>query len=640
MVRLVAVLLGILALSAGLHWLADRPGVLVIEWQGYKVEETVFKAIVLLALLLAAALFVWSLLRQVWRGPASIGHFFTRRRQARGLEALSHGMIAVGAGDRTLATRYAIQARKTLPNEPMTQMLRAQAAQLIGDRATSRRIYEAMLNAPDTEQLGLRGLFLEAEQEGATEAARQFAERAMGLNPQLGWSADALFELQCKGNDWAGALTTLATARKHDIVEKKTAIRRRAVLLTAQAADLEQSDIDRALELALEANNIAPSLVPAATIAGNALASKGQTARAAKVLQRTWKRMPHPDLALAYSFARPGDSPRDRLQRVSELARLKPHSLESAIAVANAAIEARDWDAARQALHPLLDGRLTQRVCTLMARIEGEQHGDTGRVREWLARAVNAPRDPAWTADGMVSETWAPVSPVTGQLDAFEWRVPVELADKTDGAVLLRKIDELVALGTGHETVIEALPDPAVVVPGTAQQPSTEPQSTALPAKAAGKADMAAASVSVAAVAAGSQTEPPTNPQTSAADGGADDEPPKAVSSTVQIVASAQSNERPQQAAAARPPKPVKLATVPKTNDDKPVQANGPQTSKDRGKAAGRPSSGAVEATQARNEAKIFVPPRAPDDPGPEATSTDDGRAALARYPIPLKGEA
>ena len=47
-------------------------------------------------------------------------------------------------------------------------------------------------------------------------------------------------------------------------------------------------------------------------------------------------------------------------------------------------------------------------------------------VRQWLARAVRAPRDPAWVADGFVSERWAPVSPVTGKLDAFEWRAPVE----------------------------------------------------------------------------------------------------------------------------------------------------------------------------------------------------------------------
>jgi HemY protein len=42
-----------------------------------------------------------------------------------------------------------------------------------------------------------------------------------------------------------------------------------------------------------------------------------------------------------------------------------------------------------------------------------------------MARALNAPPDPQWTADGYVSDRWLPVSPVTGRIDAFEWRVPL-----------------------------------------------------------------------------------------------------------------------------------------------------------------------------------------------------------------------
>ena len=38
---------------------------------------------------------------------------------------------------------------------------------------------------------------------------------------------------------------------------------------------------------------------------------------------------------------------------------------------------------------------------------------------------VHAAPDPAWTADGYVSDRWLPASPVTGRLDAFEWRVPL-----------------------------------------------------------------------------------------------------------------------------------------------------------------------------------------------------------------------
>jgi HemY protein len=98
-----------------------------------------------------------------------------------------------------------------------------------------------------------------------------------------------------------------------------------------------------------------------------------------------------------------------------------------------------------------------------MARIEGEQYGHTGRVREWLARAVNAPRDPAWTADGVVSDRWAPVSPVTGALDAFRWRVPVE---EHGGALLAAKVEALAGLGAG--------PEPALEHAGTARDRAVE----------------------------------------------------------------------------------------------------------------------------------------------------------------------
>jgi len=500
MIRLILYLVGVGLLATGLAWLADRPGQMVLMWQGYEIETTVFRAVVIFAILIGLAVFVWSLLRQLWNSPAALGRMVNRRRQERGLEALSSGMIAIGAGDRSQAMRHAIQARKALPNEPLTHLLRAQAAQLSGDRTTSRRIFEAMLGSKETEQLGLRGLFLEAEREGEHEAARQFAERALRLNPQLGWPIDALFELQCKASDWSGALDTLAAGKRNGHFEKAVADRRRAVLLTAQAQALEDTNADKSLTLAMEAHNLAPDLVEAAAIAGRVFSSKGQTGKVARVIEQTWKRAPHPDLAIAYAYARPGDSPRDRLDRVKNLARTTPHSVEAPIAVAHAAIEAHDWTEARKALAPLIESRLSQRVCTLMARIEGEQFGNAGRVREWLARAANAPRDPAWTADGIVAERWAAISPVTGTLDAFQWKVPVEQKGTQDEELALAKLEELMALGDGSsERVLEAKPldddVPQTVevrtVPATEAKPATKP-STSSAASAAPRANGAA----------------------------------------------------------------------------------------------------------------------------------------------------
>ena len=239
MVRLIAYLLTIALLAAGLSWLADRPGTLQVVWQGYDIETSVFRAVVLLAAAVASIVLLLAVFRAIWKSPAVIGHRIVKRRQKKGLEALSSGLIAVGAGDAALSSRYALQARKSLPHEPLTHLLRAQSAELTGDRATARRIYEAMLASPETEQLGLRGLFLEAEREGESEAARQFAGRALKANPKLGWSSNALFQQQCKQKDWDAALLTLDLAKKSGHVSKAAADRKRAVLLTAKALDAE-----------------------------------------------------------------------------------------------------------------------------------------------------------------------------------------------------------------------------------------------------------------------------------------------------------------------------------------------------------------------------------------------------------------
>src|SRR6185436_2839413 len=112
---------------------------------------------------------------------------------------------------------------------------------------------------------------------------------------------------------------------------------------------------------------------------------------------------------------------------------------ESALATARAALDAREFATARAALSSLV-AEPTQRVAMLMAELE-QLEGDEGRGREWMRRALNAARDPAWTADGFVSDRWLPVSPVTGRLDAFQWKVPVaELGDGDRTQVLIEAV--------------------------------------------------------------------------------------------------------------------------------------------------------------------------------------------------------
>jgi HemY protein len=233
-----------------------------------------------------------------------------------------------------------------------------------------------------------------------------------------------VLELRCAAGDWVGALDMLERNHRAGLVDKALYRRQRAVLLTARAQSIEERDPARARPLALEAVKLAPMLVPAAVLAARLLAAAGQYRKASQILDRAWRAHPHPEIAETAAYLRSGDSARERLARVQALAQKVPRDVESALAVAQAAIDALEFATARAALAPHL--RLpTQRVALMMAALEEAEHGDEGRVREWTARAVHARRDPAWTADGYVSERWLPVSPVSGRLDVFEWKVPV-----------------------------------------------------------------------------------------------------------------------------------------------------------------------------------------------------------------------
>ena len=185
----------------------------------------------------------------------------------------------------------------------------------------------------------------------------------------------------------------------------------------------------------MEAIKLAPTLVPAAVLASKYQSEAHQIRRSMRIVETAWLAQPHPDLADAYAHVKLGDSARQRLVRIETLAAKAPGHIESALAIARAAIDAAEFERARAALARFI-AVPTQRVALLMAEIERTEHGDSGRARAWTLRAVRAQHDPVWTADGYVSDRWRPVSPVSGRLDAFQWQTPLAaLPSDSDAAI-------------------------------------------------------------------------------------------------------------------------------------------------------------------------------------------------------------
>jgi HemY protein len=451
MARIILFLASVAVIAAGVAWIADRPGEVSITWMGYRIETSLMVGAFAVAVLVLIALFLWSIVRAILHSPEHVSLFFRHRRALKGYLAISRGLIAIGAGDLRVANKSAAEAARLSPGDPLALLLTAQSAQMAGDRNTAERAFREMTKRDDTKLLGLRGLYIEAQRRNDADAARFAVEEAAKVKPTAVWAGQAALDYRCAAADWAGALDGLDHMKS--ALEKPDYRRKRAVLLAARAQALADIDRDTSRALVLESVKLAPDLVPAAALAGRRLAESGETRKARKILETAWTINPHPDIAESYANLRLGDSARERLARMQKLADKVPGQLEGALAVARAALDAREFTTARAALAPYLSAP-TRRVATLMADIEETEHGDEGRVREWMTRAMRASGDPVWTADGVVSERWLPVSP-NGRLDGFEWKVP------------------LAEIGVSRP-VIEVVPPVAETI--TATPPETKPE--------------------------------------------------------------------------------------------------------------------------------------------------------------------
>ncbi|MEZ2129883.1 MULTISPECIES: heme biosynthesis protein HemY [unclassified Sinorhizobium] len=426
MIKLVIFALLVLILGYGFSWLADRPGDLSLIWEGRLYETKLIVAASALIALIAVVMVLWWLIRLVWTSPHSVTRYFRARKRDRGYQALSTGLIAAGAGNAVLARKMAARTRGliSVDQEPLIHLLEVQAALIEGRNDEARAKFEQMANDPETRELGLRGLYLEAKRLGANEAARQYAEKAADNAPYLPWAAQATLEYRCQAGRWDDAIRLLDQQKVARVVEKEEAGRLRAVLLTARAEGKLEADPAGARDDALAALKLSADFVPAALIAAKALFREDKIRKAATILEQVWKIEPHPEIGQTYVRARSGDSALDRLKRAERLAALKPNNVESLIVVAQAALDAQDFAKARRKAEAAARMEPREGIFLLLADIEEAETGDQGRVRHWLAQAVKAPRDPAWVADGFVSDRWLPASPVTGRLDAFEWKAP------------------------------------------------------------------------------------------------------------------------------------------------------------------------------------------------------------------------
>lgn len=436
MSRLIGYVLFSLALVMAVTWLLALPGSVKIDFAGYSMQPKIGISIIILATIILICIFIWSLLVQLIGAPKRLKTQADRRRQNQGIEALSNSFIALQAGDANTARQLAREAQAKLPNNSAAQLLEARSDLAMGKWGEAREQYRTLIDNPKTALAALSGLHEQAKAQNRDDAALTFAHKAHSISPELDWASSALFKELTQNADWAGALKMVHAQIAKTRAQKQHKKRKLAVLHTAIAAANETSNPNDALDNARVALKLEPDFVPAALIAARIHSNKGEIRKSTGLLKRVWRAKQHPHIASLYASAQPGISPVERLKRLGDLISDPPQSQESAITLALSAIQAKDWALARRALTNYVEAAPSQGVCVAMAQIEEGEKADQGRARQWFARAVTAPRDPIWIADGVTAQEWAPLSPVTGELDAFEFKIPTSALPFTQSETL------------------------------------------------------------------------------------------------------------------------------------------------------------------------------------------------------------
>lgn len=408
-------------------WLADRPGRVAVDWQGWRIETSVG----ILVLGLFAVVAVLSALFMGWRwvrrSPREFMESRRHRREATGYRALTDGLAAVAAGDASAARKLARRADSMLKAPPLTLLLSAQAAQLDGDEATARACFEQMLQRPETEFLGLRGLILQALRDNDDDRALDYAQRAYPLQPSAPWLLDTLISLHTKAGRWRAAQKLVEEAQRRKRLPAETSGRQQAALLTERArAAFERGSLPDAFEQVRRAHKLDPAHAPAAELLARLMAGDGRLRRARKVLERSWQMAPQPKLAETYLDIAGDADPLDRYRSVTHLTKENRSHPESRFAVAEAAMAAKLWGEAKQQLEALETAVPTAKVFRLWAQLVEAETQDDVAARRWIDRAAEADADTAWVCAGCgtVADDWSAVCGHCGSFATLSWRQP------------------------------------------------------------------------------------------------------------------------------------------------------------------------------------------------------------------------
>jgi len=422
--RLIGLLkIGILALIV--VSLIKYPGQIQSDWLGYRLQVNMIVFLAVLLIAIGLIIFVRKTLKGLFSFPQRWSAFFQKRKRQKGQKALLEGLSAIAGGELDEAEKQARIALKNIPEQPLSMVIAAQTAFMLGKNEEAIKFFQQLQQTPETCFLGLRGEALQALRQGDWSAAQRVLRQAAKLRPDSPWALKHLFEadLRLGGYDRGEAvLKQLQTRKLIDVTQQR---RYQALLFWLKAQTAQHAhDYSRFQHNIKKAHERAPELVEIAVQYADYEINNESTKQAQKVLTKTWYSQPHPELLKLFKKIASEKTPLDFYRYVAGFELEDPNGFDANIILAEVAIAAKLWGQARRHLQIVHQVQETQRSCQLMAlliREETPHENETAKM--WEQKALSASSGPAWVCQqchGQQAE-WDVFCTHCGNLDTVAW---------------------------------------------------------------------------------------------------------------------------------------------------------------------------------------------------------------------------
>ena len=381
-------------------WLAAQPGVLQLEWFGWRLDMPTSLAVALVIVALIIIVMMDRLLRGIWRLPGWLGQTVQQRRDKTGHQALTLGFMAVSAGEAAEAKKQAARAQRLLQAPQLTALLSAQAAHLAGDHRAAKHYFTSLTLDQDTAFLGHVGLTRLALDDGKQSDALGAARAALRAKPKSKLAAQQALILEAKAGQWAAAMAALdvvsARLSKEDqatitLARQKTAL---AYLLACEAQHVDPGSkaVGKYLDMALASD---PGFVPALVLVAGLHAEKAKLPRKiVKQLETGFATRPHSALAEALYGAWQVTDGTFIARLIKLIPAAGPGRVPAQIVVAEQAFVRGLVGEARGQLDAIAMTDRTVTAWRLLAQLVDEE--DDMAVAHALRMASDAPRPHGW----------------------------------------------------------------------------------------------------------------------------------------------------------------------------------------------------------------------------------------------------